>query len=125
MQTQKNTHQLPGIADVVGVFTDIPKSVGVPGQGRVERDADDLTPQRKAGRSTAVKKTHQDVCRVGVGGPGWGLPEDVLPDSRESWDVLVVDDVGVQGGLCHQVRPGERGVHQGVTWETNASFLRN
>lgn len=57
MQIQKKTHQLPGIADVVGVFTDIPKSVGVPGQGRVDGDADDLTSQRKAGRATAGEST--------------------------------------------------------------------
>lgn len=40
-------------------------------------------------------------------GPQWFLPEDVLPDSRESWDVLVMDDVGVQRRLRHQVRPGQ------------------
>lgn len=51
------------------------------------------------------------------------LPEDVLPDSRESWDVLVVDDVGVQRGLRHQVRLCQRWVHQGVTWETNQSAI--
>lgn len=35
------------------------------------------------------------------------LPENVVSDSRESWDVLVVDDVCVQRSLGHQVRPGE------------------
>lgn len=50
-------------------------------------------------------------------GPHRFLPEDVLPDSRESWDVLVVDDVGVQRGLRHQVRLGQRWVHQGEPWE--------
>lgn len=33
------------------------------------------------------------------------LPEDVLSDNREAWDILVVDDVGVQGRLGHQVGP--------------------
>lgn len=58
-------------------------------------------------------------------GSDWFLPEDVLPDSRESWDVLVVDDVGVQGGLRHQVRPGQRWVHQGVTWERKSVSQKN
>ena len=44
-------------------------------------------------------------------------PEDVLSDDREPWDILVVDNVCVQGGLCHQVGPCQRWVHQGVTWE--------
>lgn len=33
------------------------------------------------------------------------LPEDVLSDSRECWDVLIVYDVSVQRRLCHQVGP--------------------
>lgn len=57
MQTQKNTHQLPGIADVVGVFPHSSKSVHVPGEGRVDRYGDDLASQRKAGRMPAIKST--------------------------------------------------------------------
>lgn len=49
-QTQNDTYQLPGVADVVGVFADISKSVGVPGQRGVDRNGDDLTSQREAGR---------------------------------------------------------------------------
>ena len=33
------------------------------------------------------------------------LLQYVLSDNRESWDVLIVDDVSVQGGFGHQVRP--------------------
>lgn len=53
---QGPTHQLPGVAHVVGVPADVSQPVGVPGQRRVDGYADDLTPQRKAGRTTAIKK---------------------------------------------------------------------
>lgn len=56
-QTQNDTYQLPGVADVVGVFADISESVGVPGQRGVDRNGDDLTSQREAGRMTAIKTT--------------------------------------------------------------------
>lgn len=81
----------------------------MPGQRRVDRYADDLAPQRKAGRTPAIKeiarqhKRRNSICLK----PRWFLPQDVLPDSGESWDVLVVDDVGVQRRLRHQVRPGQ------------------
>ncbi len=47
------------------------------------------------------------------------LPKNVLTNSRESWDILIVDDVSVQGRLCHQVGPCQWRVHQGETWEIN------
>lgn len=49
--------------------------------------------------------------------PSSCLPEDVLTDGRESWDIFVVDDVRVQGRLRHQVGPCQWRVHQGVSWE--------
>lgn len=63
MQLQRGTHQLPGIADVVGVPADVSQPVGVPGQGRVDGDADDLTSQRKAGRTTAAETRRQQQTR--------------------------------------------------------------
>lgn len=57
-QIQRGTHKLPGVADVVGVPADVSQPVGVPGQGRVDGYADDLTSQRKAGRTAAVE-THR------------------------------------------------------------------
>lgn len=33
------------------------------------------------------------------------IPEDVLSDSRESWDILIVDNICMQRGLSHQIRP--------------------
>lgn len=41
-------YQLPGVADVVDVFADVPQPVGVPRQGGVDGYGDDLTPQWKA-----------------------------------------------------------------------------
>lgn len=64
-QAQNDTYQLPGVADVVGVFADISKSVGVPGQGGVDRNGDDLTSQREAGRMTAIKN-HAVKHRLGA-----------------------------------------------------------
>lgn len=43
-----DTYQFPGVADVVGIFTDVPQPVGVPGEGGVDRNGDDLTPQGEA-----------------------------------------------------------------------------
>lgn len=54
-------YQLPGVADVVGVFADVPQSVGVPRQGGVDRNADDLTPQWEA--EEKKKKTFKKVER--------------------------------------------------------------
>lgn len=45
-------------------------------------------------------------------------PEDILPDSWETRDVLIVDDISVQGWLRHQVGSGQRRVHQGVTLQS-------
>ena len=48
--------------------------------------------------------------------PTASSPEDVLPHSVESRDILIVDDVCVQRRLRHQVGPRQGRVHQGVAW---------
>lgn len=63
-QIPRGTHQLPGVADVVGIPADVPQPVGVPGQGRVDGYADDLTSQRKAGRTTAVETHRYQQTRI-------------------------------------------------------------
>lgn len=112
LRSFKCPYQFPGVADVVRVFTDVSQSVHVPGQRRVDGYGDDLTSQRKAGRAMVTEKgkefkREEEFWPLSSSVPRRFPPEDVLSDSRESWDVLVVDDVSVQRSLRHQVRPGE------------------
>lgn len=46
------TYQFPGVADVVCIFAVVPESVGVPGQGGVDWNSNDLTAQREAAGNT-------------------------------------------------------------------------
>lgn len=55
------------------------------------------------------------MCPEGNSGFEWFLnwrlnhpfsPEDILSYSRESGDILIVDNIRVQGRLRHQIGPG-------------------
>lgn len=91
----------------------VSETVGVPGQRGVNRHFNDLTAQRETAKENGYSVfifnfylfIFLNSCDCLL------LPEDVLSDSRESWDVLIVDNICVQRRLGHQVRPRQGRVH--------------
>lgn len=116
-------YQLPGVADVVDVFADVPQPVGVPRQGGVDRYGDDLTPQWEAEffwKNHHLKQFKKIRLVLFIFFNALLIsPEDVLTHGGEPRDVLIVDDVRVQRRLRHQVGSGQWRMHQGVTWKSN------